>query len=301
MESFVFHMIFEQERGISFDSVFIDAAFVKMAQVENRLIASQNFLEGLKSLPNYADLRQQQYEKVLTTIKTKTLSFAQAAACLPKISEDLWGEEFTLGLKQAVSDQISEVDAKTEKLRLQDYRALPFYLDKGWFEVLAQATGKATALEHLVRLSKKLGLQKPTEPTYATLLALVFCQTEGEFLTEQQKWCLVQEFKPQMKKWFQQSCAVTHFVETLPRDVTEFSTGVAPECISWWIRALESFVHLAGACVSRSWHVCFAFNEPCRQKWPWWSSYSFHGIQSCVRCFGSDVWTNLWCYGEFCT
>lgn len=196
---------------------------LKMAQVDTRLQAAQNFLVGLKSLPNYADLRQQQYDKLLTLIRSKTLSFDQAAVCLPKISEDLWGEEFTLGLKQAVTDQICEGDGKPERSRQQDYRALPCYLDKGWFELLAQASTKASALEHLVRLAKKLGLTKPSEPTYyATLLALVFCHKEGEFLTEHQKWSLVQEFKAQMKKWFQQSCAVTHFVETLPRDVREF-------------------------------------------------------------------------------
>ena len=195
---------------------------LNMAQVDTRLAAAQNFLVGLKSLPNYSDLRQQQYDKLLTLIRSKTLSFDQAAVCLPKILEDLWGEEFTLGLKQAVTDQICEGDGKPERSRQQDYRALPCYLDKGWFELLAQTSAKATALEHLVRLAKKLGLTKPSEPTYATLLALVFCHNEGEFLTDNQKWSLVQEFKAQMKKWFQQSCAVTHFVETLPRDVREF-------------------------------------------------------------------------------
>ena len=106
----------------------------KMAQVDTRLVAAQNFLVGLKSLPTFADLRQQQFDKLLTLIRSKTLSFDQAAVCLPKISEDLWGEEFTLGLKQAVTDQICKGDGKPERSRQQDYRALPCYLDKGWFE-----------------------------------------------------------------------------------------------------------------------------------------------------------------------
>ena len=64
---------------------------LKMAQVDTRLVAAQNFLVGLKSLPTFADLRQQQFDKLLTLIRSKTLSFDQAAVCLPKISEDLLG------------------------------------------------------------------------------------------------------------------------------------------------------------------------------------------------------------------
>ena len=95
---------------------------LKMAQVDTRLVAAQKFLVGLKSLPNFADLRQRHFDKLLALIRSKTLSFEQAAMCLLKISEDLWGNEFTLGLKQAVADQICEVDAKPERCRQQDYR-----------------------------------------------------------------------------------------------------------------------------------------------------------------------------------
>ena len=228
----------------------------RMAQVDTRLVAAQNFLQGLRSLPNFEDLRQQQFEKLLTLIRSKTLSFDQATVCLEKISEELCGNEFTLGLKQAVADQICELEAKADRTRQQDYRALPRYLDKAWFQVLAEATVKASALEHLVRLAKKLGLTKPSEPTYATLLALVFCHKEDEFLTQDQKWRLVQEFKPQMKKWFQQSCGVTHVVETLPRDVAEFPQellrnaypgGFAPIILlllRGWSMCLKKRVHL---------------------------------------------------------
>jgi len=194
-----------------------------MAQIENRTLAAQTFLSGLRALPNFQDLRQKQYDLLLTLIRSKVIVFEQVNSILAKLSEDIWGKDLLLGLKQALTDQvITEEGRQVFRGKQQDYRALPLYLNQHWFEVLGKASTRTHAVEFLVALAIKLGLRRPTEPTFATLLALVFCGQEDSFLSEDQKWRLLQDYKPQMKKWLRDAPPLARIVEVLPQDVELF-------------------------------------------------------------------------------
>ena len=46
-----------------------------MAQIENRTVAAQTFLSGLRALPNFEDLKQKQYDQLLTLIRSKVILF----------------------------------------------------------------------------------------------------------------------------------------------------------------------------------------------------------------------------------
>ena len=168
-----------------------------MAQIENRTVAAQTFLSGLRALPNFEDLRQKQYDLLLTLIRSKVIVFEQVNSILAKLSEDIWGKDLPLGLKQALTDQvITAQERNVFRGKQQDYRALPHYLNQHWFEVLGKASTKTHAVEFLVALAIKLGLRRPTEPTFATLLAFVakkisFCRktrSGGCFKTTNRKW-----------------------------------------------------------------------------------------------------------------
>lgn len=206
---------------ILFESIMFLAE--NMAQIENRTVAAQTFLSGLRALPNFEDLRQKQYDQLLTLIRSKVILFEQVNSILAKLSEDIWGKDLLLGLKQALTDQVITAEqCSVLRGKQQDYRALPHYLNQEWFEVLGKASTKTQAVEFLVRLAIKLGLRRPSEPTFATLLALVFCSQEDSFLSEDQKWRLLQEYKPQIKKWLQHAPPVTHTVDVLSQDVECF-------------------------------------------------------------------------------
>ena len=191
-----------------------------MAQVEKQVSASQNFLSGLTELPNYGDLRQQQLERLLGAIQGVSLNCEQAGSLLAKFQANLWDPQQIVSLKQAIADRIgAEPSAVKGRQRQQDYRALPYYLDQAWWEVLLKRKPSLETLEKLCHHASNLGLRNPTEPTYGMLLALVFCSDPAVILPDVEKWNLLQEQKYRMKKIFSGCSAPVQFLEVLPRDV----------------------------------------------------------------------------------
>lgn len=191
-----------------------------MAQLEKQFAASQNFLNGLTELPNYSELRQQQLERLLSAIQGASLTCEQAGALLAKLKANLWDNQQIVSLKQAIADRIgAEPSAAKGRQSQQDYRALPYYLDKSWWEILLKRKPCPETVERLCCHASNLGLRNPTEPTYGMILALVFCCDTAEILPDVEKWNLLQEHKYRMKRIFTASPAPAHCLEVLPRDV----------------------------------------------------------------------------------
>ena len=154
-----------------------------MAQLEKQFAASQNFLNGLTELPNYSELRQQQLERLLSAIQGVSLTCEQAGALLAKLKANLWDNQQIVSLKQAIADRIgAEPSAVMGRQSQQDYRALPYYLDKSWWEILLKRKPCPETVERLCCHASNLGLRNPTEPTYGMILALVFCCDTAEIL-----------------------------------------------------------------------------------------------------------------------
>jgi hypothetical protein len=100
-----------------------------MAQVVKQVISSQNFLSGLLALPQYAELRAKQVERLLVIFRGSKLSLDQAGPVLKVLDERIWDCESLGRLKSALADQtVEEINDPEKRAKAQDYSALPFYV-----------------------------------------------------------------------------------------------------------------------------------------------------------------------------
>ena len=102
-----------------------------MAQIAKQVVASQFFLEGLLSLPHYAELRLKQLERLLALISKASLTLEQSGPIISSLDSRIWDGMSLQRLKSALADKTLEVAdaAETEgRVKQQDYTSLPRYL-----------------------------------------------------------------------------------------------------------------------------------------------------------------------------
>ena len=198
-----------------------------MAQIAKQVVASQNFLEGLLSLPHYAELRLKQLERLLALISKASLTLEQSGPIISSLDSRIWDGLSLQRLKSALADKTLEVSdaAETEgRVKQQDYTSLPRYLTEEWWLLLEKAESqesKEKALEHVCDLAGKLGLRNGTEETYAFLFLLAFTMHPASLVYDSEKQSLLQKWKPLMKRYLKKHAPLTSVLSILPEKVEE--------------------------------------------------------------------------------
>ena len=216
-----------------------------MAQVGKQVVASQNFLNGLLSLPHYGELRLKQLERLLALISKSSLTLDQSGPIISSLDSRIWDGASLERLKSALADKTVEPGdvAETEgRVKQQDYSSLPRYLTEEWWLLLEKADSQASkekALELVCDLAAKLGLRNGTEETYAFLLVLAFTMHPTSVVYDCEKQSLLQKWKPVMKRHLKKYLPLTSSLTILPEKVGEcpaiylrsaFPDGWTPTC-----------------------------------------------------------------------
>ena len=176
-----------------------------MAQVQKQIVSSQKFLAGLTSLAHYAELRRKQADRLESLIRKNVVTVEQSGSILQCLDDSVWDNETMSKLKAAVADQTDqteEVEASSRRARQQDYSALPKYLSPHWWRLLEGANmgEEEKTLELLCSFAAKLGLQNPTEETYAFLFLLGGTLHLRNPIYDCEKVKLLTKWKPVMKR-----------------------------------------------------------------------------------------------------
>ena len=171
-----------------------------MSKWEKALVASQKYLQGLKQLPRFVDLRGKQKDNLLSLLsKDAEFSTEKAGHVLSILDRELWGQECVEELCSGIASKTRDEGAEAGNRRsMQDYRQIVHYLPKAlWEEVADDSVDRASCLEKVSELAKLLGLQCPTEATLAALVALVHVTKP---MTSKEKFSLLKKGKPKIKK-----------------------------------------------------------------------------------------------------
>ena len=197
-----------------------------MAQVQKQLIASQKFLAGLLALPQYAELRGKQLERLMAVIRKVRLTVEQSGLLLAAMDSNLWDEGSISQLKSLVADQtVTETNEEqaSQRVKQQDFTSLPYYLDGDWWRRLETpvATEREKNCERLCQHAARLGLTNPTEETYAFLYVLSFALQPGTLIFDCEKLQLLTQWKPVMKRHLKNAAQPPLQLMILPANVDE--------------------------------------------------------------------------------
>lgn len=196
-----------------------------MAQVVKQVISSQNFLSGLLPLPQFAELRAKQVERLLVIFRSSKLSLDQAGPVLKVLDEKIWDSESLGRLKSALADQtVEEIHDLEKRAKGQDYAALPFYVPEDLWLCLEKADcaeEREKALQLVCDLAAQLGLRNPTEETCAVLYVLAFTMHPMAVVYDCEKVSLLQKWKPVMKRHLKKYSSSAEGLQVLPPKVAE--------------------------------------------------------------------------------
>ena len=188
-----------------------------------QLSASQKFLKGLTTLPNYASVRQKQQDAVSKALACATcLAVAEATAFMEALEEGLWESTWMEGVKVQVSSMVEQDgEGSASRKAMQDYRCLPRYLSQElWAVLLDEQQERAAALERLTHHSAKLGLRHPTEGTLAIMLATVWC-VGSQQPSSSQMFELLTQNRLKIKKLLASHPQPPNYLQVLPALVEE--------------------------------------------------------------------------------
>ena len=195
--------------------------------MEKTVLASQKFLKGLKTLPNFDDVKQRQKLHLEATLaKCLTFSTESAASIISVLDSDIWTESELQDFKIMISEKTTrEVNTRRS---YQDFVSLPYYLTPAWWNFLQTAGQREERVEQLSKLSGKLGLRCPSEATYGAIMFLG-CFLFSPHMNEKEKLKLLEEYKPKIKRWVSGLPAAGPYVFELPQDPAQHHSG--------WLRA----------------------------------------------------------------
>lgn len=188
-----------------------------MAQVEKQLKASQNFLTGLKGLPNFPPLRQKQLQQVFSALdKSPNFGTEKASEIFDLLDEGIWDEEAIVAIKEKVANK-SEEGLWKERRGMQNFARIVEFLPTSLWNGLQTSQSVERRVELLTRFMASLGLRCPSEPTLAVIMTVAGClfgMNAG--LTEEGKLDLLQVYKPRIRKWLNQERPPVEYMLELP-------------------------------------------------------------------------------------
>ena len=202
--------------------------------MEKRLVAAQNMLDGLKSLPNFDGIVEKQYKAVLGSIqqqaKKANTSVALVTSFLASLRVDLWGDQRSEALKGEVASLVSQDGEDAGPRRSmqnfeQFWRHLPLHL---WEKAGDRTCKRQTVTQALCMHMICLGLRCPSEPTSGSMTCWVHCmhgesnlQWDDKISKLKQHKAIFQKLKEKISK--EPAC----YLDFLPVDFKEIPGDLA--------------------------------------------------------------------------
>ena len=225
-----------------------------MARAEKVLIAAQKFLESLRALPHFAELRERQLDSVCQSCQqTEAFSTEASVRVLALLSREIWGQHGYERIQAIVASKTSDdLPGKASSRRsAQDYTMLPYYLSEELSLLLKdESVFVQVKVEMLARHAALLGLRAPSENTCAALCALACGANVPGKLTSAQQWERLSAWKPLIKKVLPRDAPPVYLLR-LPRDIDDcprellvltFGTETKAVPLEWDMAAFESVV-----------------------------------------------------------
>lgn len=172
-----------------------------MFAVEKQLRAAIKFLDGVKSLPGYAQLEEKQVAGILLALsKLKSLTVVQAGSLLSLLEGQTFAESNLEKLKSAIADKAAAIDVEAKRKGMQDYTMFPYHLSEHvWEKVLDQKLDRGHCLDVLLSYVGHLGLRRPTELSISVLVTLAYKDKMGS-MNKKDLYQLLQSKKASVKK-----------------------------------------------------------------------------------------------------
>ena len=169
-------------------------------EMEKQIQASQRFLQGLRSLSSFEEVRLRQFNHLRGVIaKASSVSTACVADLVASLDGSVWDNSQIEDLKALLADKLGDVGK--ERRAMQDYLCLPLYLDQAAWNQLQTTVDPVERFERLCRIAIALGMRCPAEYTVAALVWLSTCAFRTVDLTDSEKKNLLRDYKPKLKKW----------------------------------------------------------------------------------------------------
>ena len=146
--------------------------------LEKHLRAAQKYLTGIKTLPTFEGVRNQQLQEIKVSLEKVSLTVDQAACLVGLLGATVWGSSLD-ELKAAVTPRVGLAVDNLRKQQ-QDYTLFLHYITPSMWKAMENLHGQKV-LEKLCQHAALLGLRNPTEQSVATLLTLSF-DTHGLLL-----------------------------------------------------------------------------------------------------------------------
>lgn len=196
-----------------------------MAQLEKQIKASQKFLCGLLGLPNFGTVRERQLSQILVVLEKSPASGTEKAGeILDLLDSRIWGDQILGELKEKIAAKTD--DGIKERRGMQNFTRLHEFMPSAVWTQLQTTSSVDKRVEAITRFAASLGLRCPSEGTLALLLTLSVCLFWQRSCSEQEKYDLLQRFKPKIKKWLQQEPEPTVYMLELPGTWQDFSVAL---------------------------------------------------------------------------
>ena len=196
-----------------------------MAQVEKQIKASQNFLLGLLRLPNFTAVRERQLSQILVVVeKSPAYSTEKAVEILDLLDSSIWDDQILGELKEKIASKTD--DGLKERRGMQNFTSLHEFMPSEVWTQLQTTSSLDKRVEAITRFAATLGLRCPSEGTLAVMLTLSACLFWQGHFSEQEKYDLLQRYKPKIKKWLQQEPMPEVYLLELPGTWQDFPAGM---------------------------------------------------------------------------
>ena len=152
-----------------------------------RMKALENYLEQCKGLDNFTEILEKQCVQLVREIEgIAKLDLEEAAPLLALVQQNkLWTNELRSTIAKALQSKVSESlrrPVMVNRTQLQDFTWFPMYLTMAdWNQVMGETMALGQKCQLVMERLWKLGLQAPSEPTYAMLTTVLLLTDSARF------------------------------------------------------------------------------------------------------------------------
>ena len=198
------------------------------AKLRRNIEAAQRFLEGLKTLSIFQEMRLKQLCSLEANIeRLPHLKTEEAGSMISLLDDGIWGTELAR-LKEAIASKVSSdsrQDSAGRRLN-QDFMELPNYLTSDLWDLLRGTTvAESHKVDVLVRHCGKLGLRNPNEGSKAMIVALTHAMHDEPFPDE--KLRLIGKYRSRITKGLENFAQPPIHLPQLPADPDQLPESIA--------------------------------------------------------------------------
>ncbi|CAE7763366.1 PIP5K4 [Symbiodinium sp. CCMP2456] len=199
-----------------------------MAAVCKQLEAAQRFLRQVCKLPSFESLREKQLTVVLSVLKkTKVLSLKDANSILQMLESDIWSEDLSQQVREAVSGLLvveaadQGEDSGKRGPKGQDFQNFLVFLKDSQWNALQQSSTVSAGCSMLASMLGQLGLRHPSEWTFGTMYCFMHLVQKREVPEASQAYNEIFKLKPAVRKQLEGLPEPVVYLQQLPKTPEE--------------------------------------------------------------------------------